>query len=79
MADWRADNAKRTRDAVVRLQKYIPPKPDWDHDHCEGCWAKFKESGSPDILTEGYVTQDSRWICDQCFHDLQAEMGWKLG
>jgi len=78
MADWRADNAKRTRGAVVRFQKYTPPKPDWDHDHCEGCWAKFMESDSPDVLSEGYVTQDNRWICAQCFHDLRGEMGWKL-
>jgi hypothetical protein len=36
------------------------------------------ESGSPDILTEGYVTDDNyRWICRQCFQDLKEEMGWK--
>jgi len=56
MADWRTDNAKWTGGAVVRLQKYTPPKPGWDHDHCEGCWAKFMESDSPEALTEGYVT-----------------------
>ena len=36
-------------------------------------------SGSPDALTEGYVTKDNnRWICPQCFGDLKDEMGWKL-
>jgi transposase-like protein len=31
------------------------------------------------VLTEGYVTEDgSRWICPECFRDLQEEMGWKL-
>jgi len=79
MADWRIDNAKRTRRAVLRLAKYSRPREDWDHDHCEGCWAKFMESGSPDALTEGYVTKDNiRWICPQCFGDLKDEMGWKL-
>jgi len=78
MADWRTDNAKRTRGAAVRFQKYTAPRPDWDHDHCEGCWAKFMESASPEILTEGYVTQDNRWICAECFHDLREEMGWTL-
>jgi hypothetical protein len=77
MADWRTDNAKRTRGAVVRFQKYTAPRQDWDHDHCEGCWAKFMESGSPEALTEGYVTEDNHWICVECFRDLHEEMGWK--
>jgi len=38
------------------------------------------ESGSPDVLTEGYATEDNyRWVCPQCFRDLKEEMGWKLG
>ena len=58
MADWRVDNAKWTRGAVLHFQKYARPREDGDHDHCEGCWAKFMESGPPDVLTEGYVTED---------------------
>lgn len=78
MADWRTENAKWTRGQVFRFEKYTPQKPDWDHDHCEGCWAKFMESDSPGVMTEGYVTQNNRWICAQCFSDLHDEMGWKL-
>ena len=78
MADWRIDNAKWTRGALLRFQKYTPPKPDWDHDHCAGCWAKFTQSGAPNIQTEGYVTEDNRWICAECFRDLHEVMGWKL-
>jgi hypothetical protein len=79
MADWRIDNAKWTRGALLRFQKYARPREDWDHDHCEGCFAKFMESGSPEVLTEGYVTEDNRrWICPECFRDLQQEMEWKL-
>jgi hypothetical protein len=64
MADWRVDNAKWTRGAVLRFQKY---------------WAKFMESGLSEVLTEGYVTQENRrWICPDCFRDLSEEMGWKL-
>jgi hypothetical protein len=34
------------------------------------------ESGSPEILTEGYVSKDSRrWICSECFRALQQEIG----
>jgi hypothetical protein len=37
------------------------------------------ESGGPDILIEGYVTEDqSRWICPDCFRELKDVMGWKL-
>jgi len=78
MADWRIDNAKWARGAIVRFQKYTPPKPDWDHDHCEGCWAKFMEFGSSEALKEGYVTRDNRWICAECLRDLHEQMGWKL-
>jgi hypothetical protein len=56
----------------------VCPRADWDHDHCEGCWAKFMESGS-DALTEGYVTEDgNRWVCPECFRDLRREMEWEL-
>ena len=78
MADWRTDNAKWTRGAVLRFQKYTAPRQDWDHDHCQGCWTKFMESGSPETLTEGYVTDGNRWICVECFRDLHEEMGWKV-
>jgi hypothetical protein len=36
------------------------------------------ETASPDVLVEGFVTEDDRWICPECFHDLKNEMGWKL-
>lgn len=78
MADWRIDNAKHTRGAVLTLKKYIAPRDTWDHDHCECCWAKFMES-TPDALSEGYATEDNyRWICPNCFRDLKDEMGWTL-
>ena len=78
MADWRIDNAKWTRGAVLKLKKYTRPRQDWDHDHCEACWAKFMESGSAETLTEGYVTEDGRWVCPSCFLELREEMGWTL-
>ena len=79
MTDWRIDNAKWTRGAQMRLTKYSRPNEDWDHDHCEGCWDKFMESGPPDALTEGYVNENNdRWICPECFRDLKNEMEWKL-
>jgi phage terminase large subunit-like protein len=58
MAGWRIDNAKLTRGAVLCFKKYARPREDWDHDHCEGCWAKFTESDPIEMHTEGYVTEE---------------------
>jgi hypothetical protein len=80
MDNWRIDNAKSTRGSVLYFRKYKRFSEDWDHDHCEACWAKFMEIASAEILTEGYATEDNyRWICPQCFQDLKEEMHWKLG
>ena len=40
--------------------EYTAPRADWDHDHCEGCWAKFASFDAPGILHWGYFT--NRWI-----------------
>jgi hypothetical protein len=68
LSDRRIDNLKSTKGASLQFKKYVRYKENWDHDHCEGCWAKLMESGGPDVLTEGYVTEDNyRWICPEVF------------
>jgi len=77
--DWRADNAKHTRGAILYFRKYSRHSDKWDHDHCEGCWAKFMERSAPDALVEGYVTEDGRrWVCSECFRDLKDVMDWQV-
>ena len=79
MDDWRIENARHTKGAMLAFKKYTRYSESWDHDHCEGCWATFMESGS-DVLSVGYATADNyRWICSNCFHDLKDIMGWTLG
>lgn len=79
MSDWRVDNAKLTRGATLHFAKYVPPREDWDHDHCAGCWAKFVDTGASNTLADGYVTDDHKhWICPECFRDLAHEMEWTL-
>ena len=60
-------------------------RPDWDHDHCAGCWAKFAEhsSDAEPIEREGYATTadygkgaDYVWICVPCFLLFRSQMGW---
>jgi hypothetical protein len=78
MTDWRVDNGKHTRGAVLTLKEYLAPSDKWDHEHCVCCWAKFVES-APGALSEGYTTKDNyHWICPQCFRDLKGEMEWTL-
>jgi len=56
-------------------QKYCIPRPDWDHDHCEFCSAKFSELEGD--LHEGYCTLDKKyWICDKCFNDFSEMFKW---
>src|SRR5260370_4816080 len=53
--DWRYDNLRPLQGAAFRFDKYRAPTDQWDHDHCDGCWAEFADGGGPDILHEGYV------------------------
>ena len=61
-----------------RYRKYAK-NPTWDHDHCEFCWAKFMTEDLPDVLHQGYATQDYyRWVCEQCFADFRDRFGWQV-
>ena len=54
-------------------------KPDWDHDHCAFCWTKFAEFDGPEILHEGYATEDRHeWVCQGCVGDFRQRFGWSL-
>ena len=64
LADW--DWQEYKRDQLAELKgatfvklRYRVASPDWDHDHCLGCWAKFVApdyAGEDEVLHEGYVT-----------------------
>ena len=76
--DWRMQGQEAyLRGATLRRRRYSARRPDWDHDHCEFCGAKFMDADFPGVLREGYVTADGyRWICDTCFHDFRARFEW---
>lgn len=64
--------------ATLERKKYSGT-PDWDHDNCDFCSAKFSDS-IPGCLTEGWTTTDNyHWICDQCFADFKDYFKWKIG
>ena len=57
----------------------VSENPEWDHDHCEFCSAKFMVEDLPDALHQGYATKDDyRWICERCFADFRDMFEWKV-
>jgi hypothetical protein len=79
LKDWRLNGQERFLQGVVLFfGVYRPYKPEWDHDHCEFCSAKFSlsEAGA---LKEGFSTADGyRWICQSCFADFNEQFQWRL-
>jgi len=77
-AGWRLTNQGRyLKGKTLLRRRYAARRPDWDHDHCEFCWAKFTETEEPETLQEGYVTEDHQhWICHGCFADFQEQFQW---
>ena len=77
-SDWRLQGQERyLQSAVLLHRKWHTKNPKWDHDHCEFCWAKFMDKESPDVLREGYCTENSyHWICDKCFNDFKEKFGF---
>lgn len=74
--DWRRQGQEEyLLGAVFIARTYVPPRPDWDHDHCEFCYVTL--STHEGDLREGYATEDAyRWVCATCFADFREEFGW---
>ncbi len=83
--DWRLHGQERYLVGAKLVRKpyrQYPKNPDWDHDHCEFCWATFCYLTGPDHadhLKEGYTTLDEyRWICPGCFNDFHTMFTWEV-
>lgn len=79
--DWRLQGQHCLRDELLRFRSYTPPRPGFEHDHCEFCWTRFRtrESGLEEgVRAEGYVTVDLRWICEPCYEDFKVMFDWRL-
>lgn len=53
---YKIKQLERLRASTFAFADYTPPSTEWDHDHCEACWAKFALSDRPGILHRGYLT-----------------------
>jgi len=78
--DWRlTSQAEYLTGVTLVRKKWVRPKPDWDHDHCSFCWAKFADFEGPEFLREGYTTTDDYyWICPECFADFRELFKWHV-
>lgn len=50
---------RQYRGFIFRWQAYKASSPDWDHDHCRGCWSRFAErpgEWNDAVHTAGWVT-----------------------
>ncbi len=76
--DWRlTGQEKYLKGVTLYWREYTRWSESWEHDHCEFCWAKFMVEDYPDVLHEGYTTEDNyRWICKKCFEDFKDIFNW---
>lgn len=81
-SDWRLQGQKKYLKSVTlvhRLYRRYANNPNWDHDHCSFCWAKFMVEDHPDVLHQGYATEDDyHWICEKCFEDFKEMFDWSV-
>lgn len=77
--DWRLTTQEEyLLGRTLAWRRWSAPKPAWDHDHCEFCWAKFGAVVEDDVLTEGWTTAEDgyHWVCAACFEDFRERFGW---
>lgn len=75
--DWRlAVATDYFEGSTWTFKPYRMPSPDWDHDHCRFCFARFMEPGTPNVLHAGYANADENWLCPECFADFREMFGW---
>ncbi len=79
--DWRlTDQEPYLMGKMLVRKTYVPPRPDWDHDHCAFCWATLMQNGEAGTYKEGYVTEDNQcwWICPPCFAGFKDKFEWTV-
>jgi hypothetical protein len=78
--DWRltGHQANYLHGELLRFSAYRPPRPGWTHDRCEFCWMPFRPQQREGFVSEGFYTEDRRWICEPCYEDFKVLFDWRL-
>ncbi len=77
--DWRLSFGQERflANAHLTWQVWIQRHANWDHDHCDFCWATFAADEAPDVQHEAYVTADNRhWVCSECARDFASRFNF---
>jgi hypothetical protein len=72
--EWRLDRGAHETLAGVSMcwARYVAPRRDWDHDHCEFCWQKFVDPTYPERFLVGDEAVNYReWLAST--EDLMTE------
>lgn len=56
---WNILGTHPTPFPVFEYRAYKAPTKDWDHDHCQGCDAKFMNDGAHGTLAAGWAVLDA--------------------
>jgi hypothetical protein len=76
--DWRLRGQEGyLQSASLRWEGWRCERPEWDHDHCAFCWAKFAEQKEERFLNAGF-TNGYHWVCASCFEDFRDRFGWRV-
>jgi hypothetical protein len=86
--DYRLEQCEHLRGKTFIRKVWHRPSynPDWDHDHCAGCWARIWDHPQDEVgsFGEGYAVvgvpgrpDDYDWLCPPCFGDLRHTLQFK--
>ena len=80
--DWRLLNYdSNLNNSIFEFRKFETVGSN-DHEHCVLCWKKITDLKLQDEHDEmGYCcynlhTQQTNWICQDCFNEFQKVFGW---
>ena len=73
--DWRITTQMDYLKGVhLKQSKWVRPREEWDHDHCEFCWETIWEPTGMAYCTTDYY----HWICEECYNDFKDAFEWVL-
>ena len=78
--DWRLQNLRQMEGATFVWRRFQARDPQWDHEHCIGCWDKIAEAGEPPEgqRTGLYHPESDNWVCLECYELFHQQLHWSI-